>query len=204
MEKKPISLRDKRRQKTARRRTVTRPAVHRQALRSPGDFDEVLVYWQRWLHNPFQTAGTLPWTERMLWGNALLAGILRAVILLFEQNFNIMLLVSAVLNTLFVFFLVYYAMTFVVGWVLARTGTRFKNMDGLRTETVVLSGWLALVAIAAVIPVAYVLDVALLVFVGLFTRAVMRATRAPWWRSALATLTGSVLVLAVLSLLAHL
>lgn len=204
VDKKLISLRDKRRQR-ATRRPPSRPIPRSYGQNQrPGEMDDVLLYWKRWIRNPLATAGNQFFTERMLWGNGLIAGLARAVILLAQQQFNLMLLISAIVNTLFIFFLVYYLVTFIAGWLLGKMGVRFVSQEGLRNEIIALSGWIFLVMIASVIPVPYVLDVALLGFLILLTRSIKLSAHASWWQAIVSSLAGMMSVMILMTLFAHL
>lgn len=195
MDKKLISLRDKRRE---------RRIQSRKPPRRPGELDDVLVYWQRMIRNPLQMAGRQYWTERMLWGNALLAGLLQAVGLTVWQGIHPLIFITTVVNTLFLFFLVYYVMTYVISWILERTGQRIVNLDSLRTGLIVLSGWLLVLELLPLIPVPYLYGAGILGFSLLVLRSVHYATRASWSRIVLATAGGEVLIAVIMMLLAHL
>ncbi len=197
MSKKLISFRDKQRR---RRQSRSR---HPKNSGRPHEWDDLVLYWRRMLAHPLQLSGRQVWTERMLWSNALGAGILRAIALTIFSGFHFLLILTAVINTLFLAFLFYYGMTWVIDWVMGRsanTRQRYAVTD-LRTEMIVLSGLI----------VPYVVLTSLLGFLGMAISlsilivGVLRATqhvyRATWSQVILSTGAGILSMLAVMYIL---
>ncbi len=117
-----------------------------------GELDEVRMYWQRFVRHPFQGPGRLLWTERMFWGNALVAGIFTGLGDLIEKHFQLMAMVYAFISAFFLFALMYYVFPWVTTWLLQRIGVKNSSVDGLKLELIVLSGWLTIVNLISLVP----------------------------------------------------
>jgi len=194
--KDPISFKDRKRQKKI---------THYQPPRGGGELDDVRTYWVRFFHNPFAGPGRLMWTERMLWGNALIAGILTIVGGIFAFGFKPLTLFSLFINAFFVFFLVYYLMPWVMNWILIRLQVRQSSVDSLKLEMIVISGWLVAVNLIRLIPYIQPLlyDCSVLLFGILTVLSIRRVTRASWGQAILSSLGGALSVVIVLTILAY-
>lgn len=195
--KQPIPFRNKKRE---------RQTARYQPSPGTGELADVRTYWLRFLHNPWGGPGRLIWTERMFWGNALIAGLLTAVGTAIMAGFQPILIVSLFIDAFFNFFLVYYLMTWVIDWVLVRMGAHQSSTTALRLEMIVLSGWLVLVNLFRLIPVLvpFLFDLAMLAFGVLTILAVRRQTHADWFKAIVASLAGGVAMVLLLTLMAHL
>lgn len=196
MDKKdPIPFRAKRRERQQR----VRPAT-------PGELDDFRVYWSRFFRGPFKGPGRDVWTERMLWGNALFAGLVRALATLFTTGFSVLYMVTVLINTFFVFFLVYYIMSWVMNWILVRWQLRTASTGYLRLEMIVLSGFLVVMSLLPLIPSVggYAYPLGMVGFGVLVVIHAHRAVRASWTQSMISTLGGGLAVIAIQILLSHL
>jgi hypothetical protein len=139
----------------------------------------------------------------MLWSNALVAGILRAIALTIFVGFHFLLILTAVINTLFLAFLFYYGMTWVVDWVMGRTGNSRQHyaVSDLRTEMIVLSGLIVVYAVLASLIGFPGMVVAFVVLVAGVVRAVHHVYRVTWSQVIVATGAGILSMVAVLYIL---
>lgn len=194
MSKKLISFRDKQRKRQQSRGT------QKQRHGSPYQSDDLVAYWQHIVRHPLQFAGRQPWTERMVWSNALLAGGIRVIILTVMSGFHFLLLLTTFVNTLFLAFLFFYGMTWVTDWVIGRTGShrRYFSVTDLRREMIVLSGWIVLYVLLSLVPFGFGQLVALLGFFAMALRAVHYVYRIPWGQALLATAAGMISMVAIL------
>jgi hypothetical protein len=154
-----------------------------------------------------QIAGRGPWTDRMLWSNAIVAGLLGAIHVLVFVGFHVMFMLSAVINTLFDAFLFYYAMTWVIVWVLNRTeqGRRNYDIETVRVQAIVYSGWIIILNVLSWLPYSGLLVyLGSLVLVILGVRAVKTLYGVNWMRSIASVLTGSIAMYAIIMILNHL
>lgn len=204
MDKKdPIPFNSRKRQKRVKdARTQSR---YQQPPRRPTDgaLDDVRAYWTHFIRAPFAGPGRFYWTERMLWGNAVIAGILSLIGTAIVVGFAPLTLISYAINAVFVFFVVYYLMTWVINWILIRMGSRQHFTDALRLEMIVLSGWLVVVSLVRLVPIAQPLlyDAAILVFGILTLIAVHRVARVTWTKAILSSLGGAIAVILLLMIL---
>lgn len=197
MSKKLISFRDKQ-----RRRRQSGSGGRKQSGR-PREWDDLALYWKRMIRNPLQLSGRQVWTDRMLWSNALVAGILRAIALTIFGGFHFLLILTAVINTLFLAFLFYYGMTWVVDWVIGRAGNSRQHyaVSDLRTEMIVLSGLIVVYAILGSLIGFPGMVVTFLALVAGVLRAVHHVYRVDWNHVIVATGAGVLSMIAVLYIL---
>ncbi len=197
MSKKLISFRDRQ-----RRRRQSGSGGHKPSGR-PREWDDLALYWKRMIRNPLQLSGRQVWTDRMLWSNALAAGILRAVALTIFTGFHFLLILTAVINTLFLAFLFYYGMTWVVDWVMGRSGNTRQHyaVSDLRTEIIVLSGLVVVYAILGSLIGFPGIAVTFLAFLAGVLRAVHHVYRVTWSHVIVATGAGILSMVAVLYIL---
>ncbi|AUW94600.1 MAG: hypothetical protein C7B44_02095 [Sulfobacillus thermosulfidooxidans] len=200
MSKKPISFKDH-----SRKRHMEK-LYQRKARRQPREWDDFLDYWHYFLRNPFQVASQGPWTDRMLWSNAIVAGILAALRVVAFIGFHVMFMLSAVINTLFIAFLFYYGLTWVIVWVLNRTepGRRSYAVDTIRVQAIVYSGWLIVLTLISWIPISGLVYLAGAILVILGIRAVHQLYGVSWPRAVSSMLAGSVSMIAIIMILNHL
>ena len=197
MSKKLISFRDR------QRRRRQSGSGGRKSSGRPREWDDLALYWRRMIRNPVQLSGRQVWTDRMLWSNALVAGILRAIALTIFVGFHFLLILTAVINTLFLAFLFYYGMTWVVDWVMGRTGNSRQHyaVSDLRTEMIVLSGLIVVYAVLASLIGFPGMVVAFVVLVAGVVRAVHHVYRVTWSQVIVATGAGILSMVAVLYIL---
>ncbi len=197
MSKKLISFRDKQRRRRQSRQQ------HSKNSRRPHEWDDLVLYWRRMLRNPLQLSGRQVWTERMLWSNALGAGILRAIALVIFDGFHFLLILTAVINTLFLAFLFYYGMTWVVDWVIGRASNSRQHyaVTDLRTEMIVLSGLIVFYVLTATLIGLPGMAISFVALVGGVLRAVHHVYRVSWGQVILSTGAGILSMLAVLYIL---
>lgn len=200
MSKKPISFKDHSRKRHMEKLYKSKP--RRQAR----EWDDLVDYWRYFLRNPTQVAGQGPWTDRMLWSNAIVAGILAAVRVLVFGGIHVMFMLSAVINTLFMAFLFYYALTWVVVWVLNRTepGRRTYAVDTVRVQAIVYSGWIVILTLLSWAPLPGLVYLGALVLVVFGVRAVRQLYGVTWPRAVSSVLAGSLTMLIVIMILNHL
>lgn len=197
MSKKLISFRDKQ-----RRRRQSRSHQPKNSGR-PHEWDDLVLYWRRIVTNPVQLSGRQVWTDRMLWSNALSAGILRAIALTIFSGFHFLLILTAIINTLFLAFLFYYGMTWVIDWVIGRssnTRQRYAVTD-LRAEMIVLSGLIVLYVILTSLLGFAGMAIALIALIAGVVRAVHHVYRVTWSQVILSTGAGILSMLAVMYIL---
>lgn len=209
MDKKdPIPFRARQRQhRAARKVTPPRQRPVPRPPSKPGELDDVRAYWTRLVHEPFAGPGRFYWTDRMLWGNALLTALASMVITAVRLGgLHILALFSEGINTFFVFFLVYYLFSWVCWWLLVRLGQRQASVDTLKLDMIVVSGWLAMVVLLGLVPYLqpWLYSAALLGFAVLTVRAVRRSIRAPWSASMMSAAGGLISVLLVQIILTRL
>ncbi|PSR21784.1 MAG: hypothetical protein C7B45_09370 [Sulfobacillus acidophilus] len=201
----PISFQQRKRERQAKRAGVVkqRPTQRPSPARAGGETDDVREYWARFIHHPFSGSGRFLWTERMLWGNALLASILTTIGIAVEVGFHLLTMISVFINAFFLFFLAYYLFPWVADWILRQHQKRVSSVDTLKLEMIVLSGWLVIASLVRLVPVYYPLPyfAALLAFAVLVMVAVHRQVRVPWSQSALATAGGVMSVAIVMAIL---
>ncbi len=195
--KDPISFQARKRERRQKQRGRTPAGPSRPT--GAGELDDVRMYWQRFLRHPFQGPGRLLWTERMFWGNALVAGIATGVGSLLETHFQLMALIYRFIGAFFLFVLMYYLFPWVTAWLLQRMGSRHSSVDGLKLELIVLSGWLAIANLTRLIPYYSPLPyyAAILGFAVLAILAAKRQTRANWLKTLGAGAGGMLSVLVV-------
>ncbi len=197
MSKKPISFKSQSRRR--RMEKQYRPRVRKQVH----EWDDLVDYWRLFIRNPFQLAGRAVWTERMLWSNAIVAGLLAALQIFIVAGFHLLTLLSATIDTLFDAFLFYYALSWLIVWVVNRTepSQRRYDVDILRRQAIVYSGWLVIGVLARWIPFPYVPDLIGLVVVVLGIRAVRWLYNVTWVRAAVSVLSGSVTIWVLIGIL---
>ncbi len=201
----PIPFQQRKRERQAKRtgsakqRQMQRPSP----MRAGGETDDVRDYWVRFIHHPFAGPGRFLWTERMMWGNALLAAILTTIGVTVEVGFHILAMISVFINAFFLFFLAYYMFPWVADWILRQRHKHVSSVDALKLEMVVLSGWLVIASLVRLVPFYYPIPyfAALLAFSVLVMAAVHRHVRVTWSESALATAGGVVSVAIVMAIL---
>lgn len=195
MSKKPISFKSH-----SRRRRLEN---HYRPRRSVHQWDDFFDYWRLFIRNPAQMAGRRPWTERMLWSNAIAAGLLSALQIWVFAGFHLLFLLSAVINTLFDAFLFYYALTWLIVWVLNRTEPSHKryDVDMLRRQAIVFSGWLVIIRLIAWIPVPFLTIIAGIGIAILGIRAVHALYSVNWLRAAAGVLSASATIWMVIMVL---
>ena len=139
----------------------------------------------------------------MVWSNALVAGLIRVIILTITSGFHFLLLLTMFVNTLFVAFLFYYGMSWVTDWVIGRTGShrRYFSVTDLRREMIVLSGWIVLFVLLSLVPFGIGQLVAVIGFFAMALRAVRYVYRIPWGQALLATAAGMISMVAILYIL---
>lgn len=203
MDKKdPIPFQLRKRERQNQRHT---PRKKPAAPRGGGETDDIRIYWTQFFKHPWGGTGRLFWTERMLWGNALIAALATTVGAVLELGFQFLMVLSVFINAFFLFFLIYYMMPWVIDWIMVRFNVRSGSIDGLKLEMIVLSGWLVVVNLLRLVPFYAPLPyyAAMLGFMILILLAVRRQTRAGWPQSIGATAGGALAVLIVLALLSH-
>lgn len=187
MSKKPISFKSQSRRRRLEKQYRPRPRkqVH--------EWDDLVDYWRLFIRNPFQLAGRAVWTERMLWSNAILAGLLAALQIFLVAGFHLLTLLSASIDLLFDAFLFYYALSWLIVWILNRTepSQRRYDVDILRRQAIVYSGWLVIGVLARWIPFPYVVPLIVLLVVILGIRAVRWLYNVTWIRAAASVLSGT-------------
>ncbi|HBQ94505.1 MAG: hypothetical protein M1294_13665 [Firmicutes bacterium] len=197
MSKKPISFKSQSRRRRLEKQYRPRPRkqVH--------EWDDLVDYWRIFIRNPFQLAGRAAWTERMLWSNAILAGLLAALRILVFSGFHLLVLLSVTINRLFDAFLFYYALTWLVVWVLNRTepSQRRYDVDILRRQAIVYSGWLVIIVLAQWIPFPYIPSLLSIVVAFFGVRAVRWLYNVTWVRSAVSVLTGTATIWVLIAIL---
>ncbi len=197
MSKKLISFRDKQRKRQQSR------GPQRPRSGPPHEWDDLVWYWRRILQSPLQLAGRQGWTERMMWSNAILAGLIRIIGLTIMDGFHLLLILTTFVNMLFLAFLFYYGMTWVIDWVVGRTrGSHpYFSVADLRREVIVLSGWIVIFALLALIPAPFFSLLALLGFAAMLVRAVHQVYRVTWGQTLMASAAGILSIVAVLYIL---
>ncbi|WP_053958741.1 hypothetical protein [Sulfobacillus thermosulfidooxidans] len=185
MSKKPISFKSHSRRRRLEKQYRPRKTVH--------EWDDLVDYWRLFIPNPAQLSDRGPWTERMLWSNAILAGLISALRIWLFAGFHLLVMLSVAINTLFDMFLFYYALTWIVVWILNRTETAHKRyeVDTLRKQAIAYSGWLVILVVAAWIPVPFLSIGIGLIIAVLGIRAVHFLYGVNWLRSAASVLSGS-------------
>ncbi len=207
--KDPIPFQSRKRQRAQRKVPPRKGAVKpRSSSVRPvgprgGETDDVRDYWHRFLRHPLSGPGRLLWTERMLWGNALLAALLTTAGIVVEFGFRFLTIISVFINAFFLFFLAYYMFPWVVDWIFHRQHVHASTVDGLKVEMIVLSGWLVIASLAHLVPFYAPLpySAALLACGILALFAVHRRVRASWVKTALATAGGALSVAVVMAIL---
>ncbi|MCY0898373.1 MAG: hypothetical protein OWU33_05465 [Firmicutes bacterium] len=199
--KQPISFQARKRERRTKKPPTRRPPNQR-----PGELDDVRLYWQQFIAHPLAGPGRFLWTERMLWGNSLLAGVITTFGIMLEFGFHFLMLLAVFVNAFFLFFLVYYVLPWVADWVLKQFHVYQSSVDGIKRQMIVISGWLVVVNLLRLVPVAHSLlyDAAFVGFFALVAMALHRQTRAPWGATiaaALASLIAVWLILIVLSII---
>ncbi len=200
MSKKPISFKDHSRKRRLEKTYKSKAKVRRQ----PHEWDDFLDYWRYFFRNPLQVASPGPWTDRMLWSNAIVAGLLGALHVLVFVGFHIMFMLSAVINVIFDAFLFYYAMTWISIWVLNRTESsrRTYDTDAIRVQAIVYSGWILILSVLEWVPfsglLVYLGAVALIV---LGVRAVKTLYSVSWMRAIASVMAGAIAMFLVIMIL---
>ncbi len=208
MDKKdPIPFRARRREKRASRArtSVGRSQGSRRAPANPGELDDVHAYWVHFLKSPLGRS-RFYWTDRMLWGNAILTGLLAMVVAGVRIGLQPLTIVTVGINVFFVFVLVYYLMPWVIDFLLNRLGVRQSTVDAIKLNVIALSGWLTIALLLKLVPWVqpFVYDAALLWASLLLFWAVRRLSRGPWYTALAATLGGVVSIAIVQWLLTYL
>lgn len=201
----PIPFQQRKRERQAKRAQASKPNPMQRpsAGRPGGETDDVRDYWARFVHHPFSGPGRLLWTERMLWGNALLAAILTTIGSMLEVGFRLLTMISVFINAFFLFFLAYYLFPWVADWILRQRQVRASTVDSLKLEMIVLSGWLVIASLIRLVPFYSPLPyfAALLAFGVLVMLAMHQRIRVSWSQSALATAGGIFSVAIVMAIL---
>jgi hypothetical protein len=197
----PFQLRKKQRAQAKKGRAARRPPNVRPPT-SGGELDEVLIYWRQFAAKPFDGPGRNFWTERMLWGNAILTALATMLGLALEDGFRLYVMVGSFVNVFFLFALAYYVIPWVTDWIFRKLHIPASNVDGLKVEMIVLSGWLVVASLIRLIPFFQPLPYwgAMLGFAVLIVLAVHRRVRSTWGQSALAG-GGAAIVLGALLLI---
>lgn len=212
--KDPIPFQQKKRERTGRPgrkgapkpRSGKKPGPPNRPVSTPrgaGETQEVRLYWSHFIRQPFAGPGRFLWTERMLWGNALIAAVLTTIGITIEIGFSLLTMISVFINAFFLFFLVYYLFPWVADWVFRKLKVYASSVDGLKLEMIVLSGWLVIVSLMRLVPFYYPLPywTAALLFGVLMLIAVHRRVRSSWGQAALATAAGGLAVAVVMLIL---
>ncbi len=180
--KDPIPFQPRKRQRGAKTKSKS---ARRPPAPQGGETDEVREYWRHFFQHPFSAPARYRWTERMLWGNALLAALLTTIGTALESGFHFLLLISTFINVFFLFFLVYYLFPWVVDWILHQLKVRGAYVDAVKLEVIVLSGWLTIASLFRLIPEysPWPAVAALAAFAVLTLFALQRRIRAPWMKT---------------------
>lgn len=201
--KEPIPFQPRKRQRDARKGPTKSKAKssRRQPASRVGEMDDVREYWHRFFQHPFSGPGRYQWTERMLWGNALLAALLTTVGIGLELGLHFLFLFTTFINVFFLFFLVYYLFPWVADWILRQLKVRGAFVDPIKLELIVLSGWLAIASLFRLIPYYGVLPryAAFSAFTILMLFALRRQVRSSWTHALLAW-AGGVVSIAIIML----
>lgn len=198
----PFQLKKKQRSQAKKAASSRRPKGPGSHPNAGGEIDDVRLYWQHFVHEPFAGPGRFLWTERMLWGNALLAGLAVMAGVTLEFGFHLLNMISVFINVFFLFMLAYYLVPWVADWIFRRMHVYTSTSDGLKLEIIVLSGWLVVASLIRVVPyyapIPYWL--AMVGFAVLLARAIHRRVRTPWTQTVLAA-GGGMAALAVIMLI---
>lgn len=209
MDKKdPIPFRAKSREKRLARMRPGRSAGPQSRQNPPngGELDEVKAYWQHFIRAPLGGKGRFYWTDRMLWGNAILTGLLAMIVSAFRVGFHPLTLITAGINLFFIFVLVYYLLPWVTYFLMSRMGVRQASVDQVKLAVIMLSGWVTIALLLGLVPrfQPFLSDAGLLWFAILLYLAVKRTHKSRPLPAALATLGGLLSVLLVQMLLTYL
>ncbi|MCY0881716.1 MAG: hypothetical protein OWS74_06945 [Firmicutes bacterium] len=201
MSKKPISFQDKLHERKNKIRT-RRPSSSSASSAPRADDNDFLIYWSRILRNPLQLSGRGYWTERMLWSNGAVAGIIVGLHYLFIDGIHILLFLAGLVNILFFTFIFYYTIPWMVTHILPkmhRKKRRIYSSDMLKRELIVLSGWFVLYALAQWIPWhALLITSGLALLLGIeVIRAIRYTYRTSWLDTIVSGLVGFVGYLAL-------
>lgn len=163
------------------------------------------LYWSRFIHHPLGGNGRFLWTERMLWGNGLIAGILTTLGISLEIGFKFFTMISVFIDAFFLFFLFYYLFPWIADWTFRQLKVPASTIDGMKSDIITLSGWLVLVNLMRLVPFYYPLPywVASILFSVLLLLAMHRRIRSSWGQAVLATASGAMAVALVTLILAH-
>lgn len=197
----PFQLRKKQRAQAKRNAAPRRPLPpNARPPQSGGELDEVLVYWRHFAPHPLAGPGRYLWTERMLWGNAILAALGTMLGLALELGFHLFTLVGSFINAFFLFMLAYYLVPWVADWIFRHQQVRASTVDGIKLDIIFLSGWLVVVSFLRLIPYAAPLPywIAMVGFAVLLIGALHRRIRSTWLQ---ATLAGGGACIALVALL---
>lgn len=208
--KDPIPFEQRKRERSGRKASPKKPGKKTSPPARPvpargGETNDVRLYWSHFFRQPFAVPGRYLWTERMLWGNALIAAILTTVGSSLERGLHLSVIIPAFINAFFVFFLVYYVFPWVADWIFHRMKVHASNVDGLKLDMIVLSGWLVIVTLTRIIPFFSPLPywTASLLFGVLMLLAVHRRVRSSWREALLATVGGWMAVAVIMIIVSN-
>jgi len=186
-QKPPIPFRPRKRSANRSSRRSGSPA---KAARRPSETEDVVAYWAHFIREPIPRPGKFYWTERMLWGNALLAALGMVVATAVVSGFAPMLLLTRFINAFFLFFLFYYAYPWIAVWVLGKRHVMRTSVDDLKTGIIMGSGWLVIATWGQLIPLPFAADVFWLLWAVILTVLLKRIARTTWTTAGLASGTG--------------
>ncbi|AEW05504.1 hypothetical protein Sulac_2014 [Sulfobacillus acidophilus DSM 10332] len=185
-QKPPIPFRPRKRSPNRSSRRSGSP----KSVRRPSETEDVVEYWTRFIRQPIPKPGKFYWTERMLWGNALLAALVMVVATAVVSGFAPMLLLTRFINTFFLFFLFYYAYPWIAAWVLQKFHVLRASVDDLKTGIIMGSGWLVIATWGQLIPLPFAADVFWLLWAVILAILLKRIARTTWTTAGLATGAG--------------
>lgn len=188
MSKKTISFKEKKRAHHERSSSKPRPP------QKPTEWDDLRAYWHNIFKHPLTFGERTFWTDRMLWSNAIVAGILRAIASVMYGGFNPLLLFTALINTLFVAFLLLYGFSWIVRWILGKFSKHkaMVNQNGIHTQIIIQSGWLIIFSLFTFVPYPWTIDIVFFAFFLMLWRGIHHVSNLGWFKTLVATLGGYV------------
>lgn len=206
--KSPIPFQQRKRERAGKKASKQPPKKPRSSYpmsAKSGQPDDVRLYWSHFIQNPFAGPGRFFWTERMLWGNALIAALLTTLGATLEVGFHFLAMITVFINAFFLFFLFYYLFPWVADWIFRQLKITSTTVDGMKGEVIVISGWLVALSLTRLIPFYAPLAywVASVLFAVLLLVALHRRIRTTWFQAALATAGGSLAVAIAMMILSR-
>ncbi len=125
----------------------------RRRQQHPHELDEWFDYWRERLAKPLALGGRSFWTERMLYGNALVGGLILAGVETWKFGFSILGFATAVLNMVFMAFIWYFGVPWLTGAIHSAMTSSRRPPDsaGLKNELIAFSGLFVVVSLLALI-----------------------------------------------------